>query len=82
MVEISLRGAVLGYTGGKGREGRGREGRRDLEVFRALERGCEGGAYMGGCVGGSPRGRSLLVWFRTIKTCPRGQPDQKFLNWE
>ena len=64
MVEISLHGAVLGYTVGKGRGGK----ERDLEVFQALEKGCEGGAYVGVAQGDHPEGgvcllvRQLLLW--------------------
>ena len=53
LLEVGLtHGAVLEYTVGKG---------RDLEVFRALEKGCRGGAYVGGWAGGSEGGVCLLV---------------------
>lgn len=54
MMEINLRGVV--YC----REGKGREGRRDFRVFRALEKGC-GGVHVGGCAGESPRKAEFAV---------------------
>jgi len=59
-----LHGAVLEYSSTVyRREGEGREGRRDLDVFRVLERGYEGGAYcMWGVAQGDHReGPSLFV---------------------